>query len=78
MQKSKIAEIIHRRHKKACELRLDVEERIKINRNLYDGEINTDDTYEWDYAYFDPHVFPLVRNYMSRSNPSEINGCWNV
>ena len=47
-----------------------VMDKIEINRNLYKGILNVDDYYEWDYSLVDPHVFPLVRNYLSRSNPS--------
>jgi hypothetical protein len=66
--------LIYRRYKKAQEIFEPVFEQIEINRNLYKGILNNDDeTYEWDYSLVDPHVFPLVRNYLSRSNPSMSN-----
>ena len=40
----------------------------EINRNLYKGFIAVDENYEWDYSLVDPQVFPIVRNYLSRSN----------
>lgn len=48
-------------------------DKIEINRNLYKGILDVDEYYEWDYSLVDPHVFPLVRNYLSRSNPSMSN-----
>jgi hypothetical protein len=68
-----IAEIIRRRYNKAQEIFDPITERIEINRNLYRGIINVDDNYDWDYSLVDPHVFPLVRNYLSRSNPTMSN-----
>ena len=50
-----------------------VMDKVEINRNLYKGLLNVDDFYEWDYSLVDPHVFPLVRNYLSRSNPTMTN-----
>lgn len=67
---STIPSIIRRRYNKTKELSSEVFEKIEINKNLYRGIINVDDTYEWDYSLVDPHVFPMVRNYLSRSNPS--------
>ena len=67
---SKIPGIIRRRYKKAKELSQNVFDQVEVNRNLYKGVINVDDTYEWDYSLVDPHIFPLVRNYLSRSNPT--------
>ena len=65
--------IIYRRYNKAKEIFQPVVDKLEINRNLYKGIINVDDNYEWDYSLTDPHVFPLVRNYLSRSNPSMSN-----
>lgn len=66
----KYAEIVFRRYQKARELFEDVAERVEINRNLYKGYIDTDDAYEWDYSLVDQQVFPLIRNYIARSNPA--------
>jgi hypothetical protein len=66
----KQADIVHNRYTKARELIDPVFERIEINRNLYKGFLQTDDQYEWDYSLVDNQVFPLIRNYISRSNPS--------
>ncbi|HOM78021.1 MAG TPA: hypothetical protein PLT50_02355 [bacterium] len=66
----RLAEITLNRYKKArdlCQPRFDA---VEVNRNLYKGAINIDDTYEWDYSLVDQQVFPLIRNYISRSNPS--------
>lgn len=65
---SKIIEIARKRYKKAKELYLPVEERVEKNKNLYMGVVNTDENYEWDYALSDQQVFPLIRNYISRTN----------
>lgn len=70
MAKTNIADIIRRRYQKTKELSQGVFDKVEINKNLYKGVLNVDDTYEWDYSLVDPHVFPLVRNYLSRSNPS--------
>ena len=67
---SKISDLIQRRYQKTKELSQDAFDKVEVNKNLYKGIINVDDTYEWDYSLVDPHVFPLVRNYLSRSNPS--------
>lgn len=66
----KFAEITFKRYTKAKELFAPVAEKVEINRNLYKGYIQTDDQYEWDYSLVDNQVFPLVRNYIARSNPS--------
>lgn len=70
MAKSNIPSVMKRRYQKMKELSEDVFDRVEVNKNLYKGILIPDDTYEWDYSLTDPHVFPLVRNYLSRSNPS--------
>lgn len=71
MEKDKrLAEIISHRYKKAQELSQEVFDRVELNRNLYKGILLVDDTYEWDYSLVDQQVFPLIRNYIARSNPS--------
>jgi hypothetical protein len=70
MDNSKIPGIIRRRYQKSKELNQDAFDRSEVNKNLYKGIINVDETYEWDYSLVDPQIFPLVRNYLSRSNPS--------
>lgn len=67
---SKIPSIIERRYKKCKELSQEVFDQVEVNKNLYRGYMEIEDTYEWDYSLVDPHVFPLVRNYLARSNPS--------
>lgn len=66
----KYAEIIQQRFNKARELTQEVFDRVEVNRNLYKGILIVDDTYEWDYSLVDQQVFPLIRNYIARSNPS--------
>jgi hypothetical protein len=66
----KKALIAKQRYDKCVELSEDVFDRVEQNRNLYKGFINTDDNYEWDYSLVDQQVFPLIRNYIARSNPS--------
>jgi len=73
MASSKIPDIFRRRYTKAKELSRASFAQNEINVNLYKGVLNVDDNYEWDYSLTDPHVFPLVRNYLSRSNPSMSN-----
>lgn len=70
MAKSTLPDIIRRRYQKSKELSQLVFDKVEVNKNLYKGILNVDDTYEWDYSLVDPHIFPLVRNYLSRSNPS--------
>lgn len=65
-----VSSIIRRRYDKCKELSAEVFEKAELNKNLYKGIINVDDTYEWEYSLVDNQVFPLVRNYLSRSNPS--------
>jgi len=69
-KKEKYAEIVYNRYTKAKELCENVFSRVEVNRNLYKGVLNLDDTYEWDYSLVDQQVFPLIRNYIARSNPS--------
>lgn len=63
-------DVIRRKYQQCQELNQDAFDRVEVNKNLYKGILNTDDNYEWDYSLVDPQVFPLVRNYLSRSNPS--------
>jgi hypothetical protein len=70
MATSTLPSIIRRRYNQTKGLSTEVFSRVEVNKNLYKGILNADDTYEWDYSLVDPHVFPLVRNYLSRSNPS--------
>jgi hypothetical protein len=67
---SKYADIVKTRYRKASQLTEEVFDRVEVNRNLYKGYIQTDETYEWDYSLVDQQVFPLIRNYIARSNPS--------
>lgn len=73
MAENKIGSIVARRYRKMRELNQDVADRVEINRNLYGSKIDVDENYEWDYSLTDPHVFPIVRNYLSRSNPANIS-----
>lgn len=66
----KLATIIRQRYSKARALTQEVFDRIEVNRNLYKGYLILDDQYEWDYSLVDQQVFPLIRNYIARSNPS--------
>lgn len=69
-KKTNIPDILRRRYQKCKELNQDAFDKVEINKNLYKGILNVDDNYDWDYSLTDPQVFPLVRNYLSRSNPS--------
>lgn len=71
-QKNKIATIVKNRYERIKEINEDVFDNIEVNKNLYHNQINTDDDYEWDYSLFDPFTFPVVRNYLSRTNPAKI------
>lgn len=63
-------DVIRRKYQQCQTINQEAFDRVEINKNLYKGILNTDDNYEWDYSLVDPQVFPLVRNYLSRSNPS--------
>ena len=63
-------DVIRRRYQQCKEINQDAFDRVEVNKNLYKGILNVDDNYEWDYSLVDPQVFPLVRNYLSRSNPT--------
>ncbi len=65
------AEIVRQRYQKARDLFEPVADRVEVNRNLYKGYIDTTENYEWDYSLVDQQVFPLIRNYISRSNPAK-------
>jgi len=67
---NKVADLIRRRYNKTKEINQDAFDKVEVNKNLYKGILNVDDNYDWDYSLVDPHVFPLVRNYLSRSNPT--------
>lgn len=69
-KETKYSDIISKRYDKCKELAQDIFDKVEINRALYRSELNIDDTYEWDFTLTDPYVFPLVRNYSSRTNPS--------
>jgi hypothetical protein len=71
MAKDKLAGIVRRRYNKMKELTQEVFDKVEVNKALYRNVLNIDDTYEWDYSLTDPHVFPIMRNYLSRSNPSQ-------
>lgn len=66
----KYAEIVRYRYNKAREFTQEVFDRVEVNRNLYKGYLQMDDNYEWDYSLVDQQVFPLIRNYIARSNPA--------
>ena len=68
MNKTSVASIMRRRYDQVRNLFQEVGEKVEINRNLYRGYMESNG--EWEYSLVDPHVFPLVRNYMSRSNPA--------
>lgn len=70
MAKTNIADLIQRRYQKTKELSQDAFDKVEVNKNLYKGILKVDGAYDWDYSLVDPHVFPLVRNYLSRSNPT--------
>lgn len=67
----RIADLFRKRFNKARDLSIDVFDNVEVNRNLYRGYLQVDDSYEWDYALVDQQVFPLVRNYIARANPSK-------
>ena len=69
-KKSNKPDIIRRKYNQCKDLNQDPFDRVEVNKNLYKGILNVDDNYDWDYSLVDPQVFPLVRNYLSRSNPS--------
>lgn len=69
-KEKRYAEIVRQRYNKARDLFEPVADRVEVNRNLYKGYIDTSDNYEWDYSLVDQQVFPLIRNYISRSNPA--------
>lgn len=67
---STVSSIFDRRYQRCKEINQPVFDRVEINKNLYKGIMNVDADYEWDYTLVDNQVFPLVRNYLSRSNPT--------
>jgi hypothetical protein len=64
--------LIKRRYQKMRDVAQPIFDQKETNRALYANDITTDETYEYDYTLSDPHVFPIMRNYLSRSNPSQI------
>lgn len=68
-KKTNFPDIIRRRYKSSKEKMQTFFDRAELNKNLYRGDISVDDSYEWEYSLVDPHVFPIMRNYLSRSNP---------
>lgn len=66
----KYASIVKSRYRKAAALAEERFDQVELNRTLYKGQIQTDDTYEWDYSLVDQQIFPLIRNYVARSNPA--------
>ena len=67
-----IGSIIRKRLQKAQELTETVFQRVELNKNIYRGQMEVDDQYDWDYTLVDQHVFPLIRNYLSRTNPAHM------
>ena len=67
-----IGSIIRKRLQKSTELTQEVFDRVEMNRALYKGVLNKDENYEWDYSLVDQQVFPLIRNYLSRTNPAQM------
>lgn len=70
MAKGNLPDIIRRRVERCQELAESVFANVEINKNLYRGILNVDDDYDWEYSLVDPQIFPLVRNYLARSNPT--------
>lgn len=67
---TKEASLVINRYKKILERDQDIFDEVEVNKNLYRNKIQADSSYEWDYSLSDPHVFPIVRNYIARSNMS--------
>lgn len=67
----KLATLIRKRQENCKRLAQDFHDRLEINRNLYKNEIYADEDYDWEYQLSDPHIWPLMRNYLSRANPAK-------
>lgn len=70
-QDKKVATTMWNRWQKSRDLSIEVFDNVEVSRNLYKGYLQVDDNYEWDYSLVDQQVFPLIRNYISRCNPSK-------
>lgn len=70
MDNKKISEIVGLRYSKMKDLMDPIFEAKQVNRALYSQEYHPP-TDESDYALSDPQVFPVVRNYLARTNPSK-------
>lgn len=66
---SKISDIVHKRFSKMRDICTPVFDQKQYNRALYAGSYYPP-TSEDQYSLTDPQIFPMVRNYLSRSNPS--------
>lgn len=66
---SKIPDIISRRYQKMKDLADPIFKDKQLNRALYSQDYYPKDD-GVDYSLSDPHTFPVMRNYLSRLNPS--------
>jgi len=65
----KIADIVQKRFNKMRDICVPVFDQKQYNRALYAGSYYPP-TDEDQYSLTDPQIFPMIRNYLSRSNPS--------
>lgn len=69
LDNSKISEIVKKRFDKMRDICTPVFDQKQYNRALYAGSYYPP-TSEDQYSLTDPQIFPMIRNYLSRSNPS--------
>lgn len=69
MSEEKIAAAIKKTYIKLQEDHQEIFDRVEMYNQMYRGEFQPDETWEWEYDLVDPISFYLIRNLMSRLNP---------
>lgn len=70
MADKKLPGIIHEAYEKITTRDSEIFSDVEVFKNLYRSRMQVEEGYEYDYSLVDPHGFPVIRNYISRNNPS--------
>lgn len=71
MNESRMASIVESRYSSLKGKQADLFNQVEQYRQMYRSFMTSSDAYPWDYQLTDPQIFPLMRAYLARLNPSE-------
>lgn len=71
MTKSTIAQAVKKRYTTLNGNQQEIFDEVERYKQMYRSFMDESDSYPWDYQYFDPQIFPLMRAHLARLNPHE-------